>query len=214
MNAVKKVVIFANADIEDYSFCSKYIDDALIISCDGGMRHTMKLGLTPDYIVGDFDSVSPEVLDYYKQKNIELKQVPCRKDETDMELGISHAIELGADDITLIGGIGSRLDHTLANIFQLIRLDKLGIKGRIVNEKNLITLCTSKAEIFGKKGGLVSFVPISPEVKGVTTKGLEYPLENAVLFMDSPRGVSNVLKDEYAEYKFENGMALIILAKD
>lgn len=218
MNAVnkdlKRVVIFANADIEDYSFCSKYIKNAIIICCDGGMRHTMKLGLTPDYIVGDFDSVSSDVLDYYKEQNVELKQVPCHKDETDMELGISHAIELGADDITLIGGIGSRLDHTLANIFQLIRIDKLGINGRIVNEKNLITLCTSKAEIHGNKGDLVSFVPITAEVSSVTTKGLEYPLDNAVLFMDSPRGISNVLTGEYAEYTIESGMALIIRAKD
>jgi len=212
--AVKRAVIFANADIEDYSFCSQYIKDSIIISCDGGMRHTMKLGLTPDYIVGDFDSVSTEILDYYKKQNIELKQVPCRKDETDMELGISHAIELGVDDITLIGGIGSRLDHTLANIFQLIRINKHGIKGRIVNEKNLITLCTSKAKIFGKKGDLVSFVPITQEVNGVTTKGLDYPLYNAVLFMDSPRGVSNVLTGEYAEYTIESGMALIIQSED
>lgn len=210
----KKVVIFSNADIGDYSFCSEYIKNAIIICCDGGMRHAMKLGLTPDYIVGDFDSVSSEVFDYYRKQNIELKQVPCRKDETDTELGISHAIELGADDITLIGGIGSRLDHTLANIFQLIRIEKLGIMGRIVNEKNLITLCTSKAEIYGKKGDLVSFVPITPEVRGVTTKGLEYPLDDAVLYMDSPRGVSNVLKGEYAEYTLNSGMALVIRAED
>ena len=64
-----KAVVFANADIEDYGFCDEYIKDAVIISCDGGMRHTMKLGIVPDYIVGDFDSVSPEVLDYYKNKS-------------------------------------------------------------------------------------------------------------------------------------------------
>ncbi len=209
-----KAVVFANADIEDYGFCEEYIKDAVIISCDGGMRHTMKLGIVPDYIVGDFDSVSPEVLDYYKKQDIELKQVPCRKDETDMELGINHAVELGADDITLIGGIGSRLDHTLANIFQLIKLEKLGIKARIVNERNNITLCTGKAEIYGKKGDLVSFIPITDVVAGVYTKGLEYPLENAVMHMDSPMGVSNVMEGDYAEYSFKSGMALIIKAKD
>ena len=121
-----KAVVFANADITDYSFCTEYIKDAVIICCDGGMRHAMKLGITPDYIVGDFDSVSSDVLEYYRSQNIELKQVPCRKDETDMELGINHAIEIGADDITLIGGIGSRMDHTLANVFLLIRINKKG----------------------------------------------------------------------------------------
>ena len=209
-----KAVVFANADIGDYSFCGKYTKDAVIICCDGGMRHAMKLGLVPDYIVGDFDSVSPEVLEYYKKQDIELKQVPCRKDETDMELGIRHAAEIGAEDITLIGGIGSRLDHTLANIFQLIRIDKLGIKGRIVNENNLITLCTGRADIEGQKGDLVSFVPITPEVKGVTTSGLEYPLDKATLYMDSPLGVSNVMEGDRASYTFDEGMALIIKAKD
>ena len=87
-----KAVVFANADINDYGFCEKYIKDAVIICCDGGMRHTMKLGITPDYIVGDFDSVSDEVLEYYRKQDIELKQVPCKKDETDMELGIRHAV--------------------------------------------------------------------------------------------------------------------------
>ena len=197
-----KAVVFANADINDYGFCEKYIKDAAIICCDGGMRHTMKLGITPDYIVGDFDSVSDEVLEYY------------RKDETDMELGIRHAVEIGADDITIIGGIGSRMDHTLANVFMLIRIDKLGLKGRLVNENNIITLCTGRCELEGEKGDLVSFIPITPEVKGVTTSGLEYPLDKATLYMDSPLGVSNVMTGKNASYSFDEGMALIIRAKD
>lgn len=209
-----KAVVFANADISDYSFCEKYIKDAVIICCDGGMRHTMKLGIVPDYIVGDFDSVSPEVLDYYKKQDIELKQVPCRKDETDMELGINHAIEIGAEDITLIGGIGSRMDHTLANIFQLIKINKHGVKGRLVNEKNVIVLSTGNTVVEGEKGDIVSFIPITAEVKGVSTKGLEYSLDNAVLYMDSPLGVSNVMEDTTAMYTFNEGMALIIKARD
>ena len=209
-----KAVVFANADINDYGFCERYIKDAVIICCDGGMRHTMKLGITPDYIVGDFDSVSDEVLEYYRKQDIELKQVPCKKDETDMELGIRHAVEIGADDITIIGGIGSRMDHTLANVFMLIRIDKLGLKGRLVNENNIITLCTGHCELEGEKGDLVSFIPITPEVKGVTTSGLEYPLDKATLYMDSPLGVSNVMTGKNASYSFDEGMALIIRAKD
>ncbi|GFI60871.1 thiamine pyrophosphokinase [Clostridiales bacterium] len=209
-----KAVVFANADINDYKFCDDYVKDAVIICCDGGMRHTMKIGIDPDYIVGDFDSVPADVLDYYEKKNIELKQVPCRKDETDLELGISHAIEIGADDITIIGGIGSRMDHTIANVFQLIRMNRLGIVGRLVNENNLITLSTGKCEIDGKKGDIVSFIPITPTAVGVTTSGLEYPLNKATLYMDSPLGVSNVMEGSHASYDFDEGMALVIKAKD
>ncbi len=209
-----KAVVFANADISDYSFCMEYLKDSVIICCDGGMRHAMKLGVVPDYIVGDFDSVEPDVLEYYKKRDIELKQVPCRKDETDMELGVNHAVDIGADDITMIGGIGSRVDHTLANIFLLLRIEKAGIMGRCVNENNIITLCTGKTEIYGKKGDIVSFVPITEAVKGVSTEGLEYPLDNAVVYMGSPVGISNVMEGERASYRLESGMALIIKAKD
>ena len=168
-----KAVIFGNADINDYSFCTEYLKDAVIICCDGGMRHTMKLGITPDFIVGDFDSVQAEVLEYYKKQNIELKQVPCRKDETDMELGIRHAADIGADDIVIMGGIGSRMDHTLANIFLLMKINDIGKKGIIVNENNLIMLCTDKTVVEGKKGDIVSFIPITKETAGVSTEGLE-----------------------------------------
>ena len=209
-----KAVIFANADINDYGFCADYLNEAVVICCDGGMRHAMALGIVPDYIVGDFDSVKPEVLDFYKKQNIEIKQVPCRKDETDMELGINHAMEIGADDITLIGGIGSRMDHTLANIFLLVRMDKAGIKCRCVNENNIVMLCTKKCDISGKKGDLVSFIPITESVTGVSTEGLEYPLDKAVVHMGSPLGVSNVMEGNTACYSIESGMALVIKAKD
>ncbi|MEI3506098.1 MAG: thiamine diphosphokinase [Anaerotignum faecicola] len=86
------------------------------------MRHARKLGIVPDYIVGDFDSTASEVLEYYKAKNIPIRQFPTRKNETDMELGIILALELGATDLVLFGGIGDRFDHTLANAHYLLSL--------------------------------------------------------------------------------------------
>ena len=84
----------------------------------------------------------------------------------------------------------------------------------IVNENNLITLCTGKCEIEGEKGDIVSFIPITPMVKGVTTRGLEYPLDKATMYMDSPLGVSNVMEGKMASYTFDEGMALVIKARD
>ena len=92
-----KVILFAGAEIRDYSFCESYMDGAdAVICCDAGMRHAKALGIDPDYIVGDFDSTASEVLEYYKAKNIPIRQFPTRKNETDMELGIILALELGA----------------------------------------------------------------------------------------------------------------------
>ena len=209
-----KAVIFANADITDYGMCLEYLPDAVVICCDGGMRHARVLGIMPDYIVGDFDSVDKDTFEFYKNKNIDLKQVPCRKDETDTELGVIHALEIGADDITIFGAMGSRMDHTLANIFLLVRIDKVGKKGRLVNENNVVILATSKTEIYGEKGDIVSFIPLTYTVTGVTTKGLEYPLNNETLYIDSPRGVSNIMTDTCAEYSFDEGFAIIIKALD
>ena len=97
-----KVIIFAGAKINDYGFCKEYMTDAdAIICCDAGMAHAKALGIDPDYIVGDFDSTSSDVLEYYKGKNIPIRQFPTRKDETDMELGIFLALELGAEEPVL-----------------------------------------------------------------------------------------------------------------
>ena len=93
-----KALVFAGAEIWDYSFCKAYMDGAgVVICCDSGLRHAKALGIRPDYIVGDFDSVSPEVWDYYKGQGIPVRQFPARKNETDMELGVLLALELGAN---------------------------------------------------------------------------------------------------------------------
>ncbi len=134
-----KVILFAGAEIRDYSFCEKYMSGAdAVICCDAGMRHARKLGIVPDYIVGDFDSASAEVLEYYKAKNIPIRQFPTRKNETDMELGIILALELGATDLVLFGGIGDRFDHTLANAHYLLSLLKKGVRARLVDDKNCV----------------------------------------------------------------------------
>lgn len=106
-----------------------------VICCDAGMRHAKALGIDPDYIVGDFDSTASEVLEYYKAKNIPIRQFPTRKNETDMELGIILALELGATDLVLFGGIGDRFDHTLANAHYLLSLLKKGVACALVDDK-------------------------------------------------------------------------------
>ena len=123
-----RAIIFAGAEIEKYDFCKEYIrKEDIIICCDGGMKHTRALRLTPDYILGDFDSCQKEDLEYYQKKGVPIKTFPTKKDETDMELGLDFAIELGAKDIILFGGIGSRFDHTLSNAHLLLRLVKKGV---------------------------------------------------------------------------------------
>ncbi len=210
------IVLFAGAAIADYGFCTPYIQKAdIIICCDAGMHHTKALGIRPNYIVGDFDSVSPEVLDEYRKEGIAIQQFPTHKDETDMQLGIQLAEDLGADDLILIGGIGDRLDHTMANAHLLFHLCKRGIHAVLVNEKNRVELIDHETKLFGKAGDLVSIIPLSMVVKGVTLEGLEYPLTDYDLHLDDPViAVSNVMLGDQASVRIKEGYLFVMQTKD
>ncbi|MEA4815852.1 MAG: thiamine diphosphokinase [Lachnospiraceae bacterium] len=210
-----KAVIFASADIYDYSFCKKYTDEAdVIISCDGGARHCYALGIIPDYILGDFDSADPKILDYYRQKGVFEKKFPKKKDETDMELAFNCAFGLGASEITILGGIGSRLDHTLGNVHLLERALLKGVKATLINEKNKAELIDGHITVKGEKGDIVSLIPFKGDVKGVTLKGMEYPLLDAYIPYDSTIGISNIMLADEADISFKEGLLLVIRAKD
>lgn len=211
-----KAVIFAGARIENYDFCGEYLRDAdCVICCDAGMHHAKALGIEPDYIVGDFDSVRADILEEYRAKNIPMRQFPARKNETDMELGIFLALEQGADDLILFGGIGDRFDHTLANAHYLLALRKKSVRARLVDEKNCVEVIDRHLTLHGKIGELVSTIPLSMEVKGITLKGFSYPLTDFDLKLDDDYiAVSNVLAAEEAEIDIKEGYLFVIRAKD
>lgn len=211
-----RAVIIASAEISNYDFCREWIREGdMIICCDGGIRHAKVMGIKPDYIVGDFDSAPPELLAEYKAMGIPFQQFPTQKDETDMELGMDFAVTLGADDIVAIGGIGSRFDHTLANAHLLLRLLKKGIRGRLVNEHNCVEVIDKPLKLQGKVGTIVSTLPLSMEVTGITLTGFAYPLTDKTLTIDDELvAVSNVMQEEEAEISLETGYLYVILAKD
>lgn len=211
-----KAIIFAGAEIRDYSFCETYIEeDDIIICCDGGVCHTKRLGILPHYIVGDFDSAPPKILEEYRALGVQIQQFPTQKDETDMELGLNLASRLGATDIVIMGGIGSRFDHTLANAHLLLRLLKKGIRARLVNEDNCVELIDKPIHISGEKGDLISMIPLSMEVTGITLEGFAYPLLNKTLTIDDDIiAVSNVMLGEEAKISLKTGYLFVIRAKD
>lgn len=211
-----KALVFAGAKIDDYDFCQEYFADAsLIICCDGGLHHAKALGLVPDYIVGDFDSVAPDVLQYFQAMNIPTYQFPTRKNETDMQLGIRLALEKGADDLVLFGGIGDRFDHTLANGHLLLWILKAGARARLVDSKNCVELISDSLTFLGKEGQLVSTLPLSMEVRGLTLRGFSYPLTNHTLALDDELvAVSNVIVEERATISLTEGYLFVICARD
>ena len=186
--------------------------DRFVIACDGGLDHCRAHNIKPDRILGDFDSVSPDTLEFYK--NNEKTVYPKKKDMTDLELGIRLAIELGADEMMITGALSSsRFDHSLCNISLLLICLEKGIKAEIINEKNRIFLLKDKCTL-KKSDSYVSFLSVTPVTRGLTLKGFEYPLENYELAQGTSFCVSNSIIDEFAEVFVDSGILAVIMSND
>ncbi|OON93150.1 MAG: thiamine diphosphokinase [Candidatus Epulonipiscioides saccharophilum] len=207
-----KVAILVNGYYGNYDFCNDLSNYDMIICADNGLYHADHLGIKPDYIIGDFDSVDEELLKSYDC--VEKKILSKQKNETDTESAVEYAIDLGAKEITIYGGIGSRFDHSFANVSLLARLITLGIKSSIKNSHNTIYLVDNKMEINAPKDTLVSLLPLSSKVTGVNTTGLYYALNDGKFEMGKPYGISNVMTKDSATISVKTGKLLVILAMD
>lgn len=201
--------------MSDLSLIGSFMtEDSILIACDSGLNHVYGAGLVPDVIIGDFDSVSPKVLEHYRAMGKQLTAYPVKKDSTDTELGIFTAVERGADDIILLAASGTRLDHTLANIQIMLPLLKKGIRARLTDEHNTVELIDKSLTVNNKNGGYISLLPLTERVEGITTKGLEYPLDNADIEMGTSLTVSNVIVSDEAHITVKNGVLAVITAVD
>jgi thiamine pyrophosphokinase len=193
----------------------KYINkDTYIICADGGANHLKKFGILPDILLGDFDSISDEALEFYNNKKIEILNFPPEKDYTDSELSVETAISKGFKDIIVLGGIGSRMDHTIANVFLLKMIHEAGCKGRLIDDNNIIQLTSSDITLEKHEGYKVTLLPMTPTVEGITTKGLYYPLDNYTMRQGSTRGVSNEFLEEEAYVSIKSGLLLVMMSRD
>ncbi len=210
-----KCLIVSNGTIEDYRWLENEVKKHdYIISVDGGTRHLYKIRQIPHAIVGDLDSISEEMIRYYKERNVEFHEFPPQKDYTDTEIAIEHAISRNADKITIVGGIGIRLDHTLANIALLIPLLNKGVDARIVNEYNEIIVVNQDIELEGEVGELISILPCCTTAEGLTLKGFEYPLYDAKIDIGSSIGISNRFIQPKASISIKKGYILVIRSKE
>lgn len=189
--------------------------DAELYAVDGGLAVLDAAGLMPDYLVGDFDTASEELVARYETVCTTIRHQP-EKDATDTELAADYAMDNGADRIVLLGATGSRLDHTLANVHMLYRALLRGCFAELVDETNRITL--HREPFWRKKEGLfgtyVSFLPFFGEVSGVTLLGVKYPLRNKTLTAGSSLSISNEAVDEKIEVSFSGGYLLMIETRD
>lgn len=185
------------------------------IAVDGGLEAADKAGLDVDYIVGDFDSVSRDTMAKYKDKAI-IKQFPPEKNYTDTHLALELAIEIGGEDLLILGATGTRFDHMQANLHLLVYLLRKKIKAVILDENNRIYLIEEAMHIEKRKayGPFLSLLPITEKVKGVTLKGFKYPLDKAELSIEGSIGISNEIIDETGTIELEEGILLVVETKD
>ncbi len=208
---MKKAIIFMNGDAADCSDIRKYIDkQTLLIGCDGGARHILALGLTPHVVVGDFDSISPKVLKSLERKRVELIRHPEDKSHTDSELCILLAKERGIRTIILTGVRGTHTDHMVGNLFLLTKKEFASLSMKIVESSEEIFVVRKRVRIEGKKGDLVSLLPMGHDACGVTTKGLLYSLRGETLFSGSTRSLRNRMTGQHAEITMRTGPLLVV----
>jgi len=209
-----KICILLNGEINNYNYISKIISKEnydCIICSDGGANHAYNMNIVPNYIIGDLDSINKNIIDYYKSKNVEFEKFPTKKDETDTELCIELSSKLKAKEIHLIGALGGRIDHTIANINLLYYIRKKGIMPKIISEKEELYIAIEEEIIIdGNIGDTVSILPIKGDVEGVTLKNLEYPLNNSDMEFSRPLGISNVMSDINCSIKVNKGSLIII----
>lgn len=191
----------------------------LVVAVDGGLEWVKKLGLIPDAVVGDFDTVDPQVLKEYRQlPNIRWEVHKPEKNETDTELAIDTAIHMGAGHLILLGATGGRIDHMLANIHLLDECRRRKVQAEIADAQNRVFVIETgytfeKDQCFGK---YVSFVPLTEQVEGITLKGFKYPLHEKNISIGKEAGlcISNEICQEKAEICLKSGRLICIESKD
>lgn len=206
-----KAVIIANGVIEkDYIVKEECSKADVILCADSGAEHAYRLGIMPNYVIGDFDSIDSSILKHLYQNGINIIKYPCEKDFTDTELCIIKAIEIGCTKICFLGMMGKRIDHALGNIGLLHFAANRGVNGYIVCDDWKIYICKDKINLDGNIGDIVSIIPFKGDVSGVYTKGLKYPLKDSLLEFGRPLGVSNVMLEEKCEIGVKSGEILVI----
>ena len=195
-------IIFCAAGFD--SLAEPVCSGDLIIAADGGLRHTQALGVAPDVILGDFDSLG------YIPRGAEV--FPVEKDDTDAMLAIRCGLQRGFGRFMIYGGLdGERLDHTLANFQSLQYLAEHGATGYLVGKRYLVTAVRNGSIRFsGRAEGIVSVFCLGADAEGVAIRGLKYNLKDGTLTSGYPLGVSNHFVGEPAEISVKNGSLLVL----
>lgn len=185
-----------------------------VIAADKGSECLYNNNISPDLLLGDFDSTKKEILCNIKLQAKEVLEFPPEKDYTDTEIAIIEAIKRGAKKIYLFGAIGSRMDHTLGNIGLLLTTKKKGAILEIIDDNNRLYLGENNMMLVGKYGETISFHALCDKVINFSIKGAKYNLENYDMNLLDPRAICNEFVDTPIEISYEMGELLVVHSID
>ena len=210
----KTAFIYTGGTVFDEYLTEKPEKGDLVIAADAGYLTAKRLGITPDVVLGDFDTLGEENI----PDGVECLRVPAEKDDTDTQLAVKVAIERGAEEITIVGGMSGRIDHTLSTLAILEDLWERK-DGRIfailTDGKNRVRFIRNGGTILPRSQyRYFSLIAADPLVKGITLDGCKYPLKNGRISRRNQWAVSNEIVGNCALIEIRRGGAWIIESMD
>ena len=215
----KKVVIISGGTIDD-KFGLQMLNEIqaeYVIGVDRGLKFLYRNQVMPTHIVGDFDSVEAELVEYYvKETQVPIRKFRPEKDASDTEIALHLAIELGAEKVWILGGTGSRLDHVMANIQILKIAQDHGVKAYLQDANNRISLAEKEIKLCKEEsfGDYFSIFPFGGNVEDISIEGAKYPLSHYRLCPNSSMCVSNEMQENEVKITFPTGMIVLMETRD
>ena len=209
MSKTEHAVLFANGEAPNPTAIVLCGDDFLV-AVDGGLHHLQALGLSPQLLIGDMDSLSAQELEACLQAGVEILRFPPAKNKTDLELALDEVLKRGYRNILIAFALGGRLEQTLGNLALLSRPDLDDCSMRIDDGLTEVALLRHTITLACQPGDTVSLLPWGGEAGGVVTHGLEYALEGETLLPWQTRGISNRCTGERFSLSLEQGVLLLI----
>ncbi len=214
----KKIVIVSGGKFET-EFAREVLGEpgsSCVIGVDRGMESLYECGVMPSYLVGDFDSGNKQILEYYREQKVPIREYNPVKDASDTEIAIRLAMTLGCSELLILGATGGRIDHLWANVQCLTIPFRAGIDARILDSKNRIRLIggdtvLKKEDAFGP---YFSVFPLGEEVRGLNIEGAAYPLKGHVLTPYDSLCVSNQFAADEVKITFRSGIVILMESRD
>ena len=218
---MKNVLMTAGGSIDadlPADFLSKKTEYGIdtVVACDRGYEALAAIGVTPDVVVGDLDSMSEQCRKDLEYKDIEVIRLNPVKDDTDTEAAIALCAGRGAEKIYLFGATGSRVDHMLGNIELLAYAADRGCQLIIIDRHNRIRLLQHSFKITKDEqwGDYISFIPYSPAVEKLTLRGFKYELQDFDMKKGNTLGISNEITADTADISFSSGKLIMVESSD